>query len=113
MQDGSRLSASHLRELGVLRESDGMPAFMPEGDKAFLGPDFLAGARWFPDYYADNYTMEWSGNGYGFLEGQPRDMQTRIGTKKLNFAVRFDNSDGGYDENTPCLLYTSPSPRDS
>lgn len=91
MQDGSILSAAQLRELGAIDTTNGMPSFMPEGGKAFLGPGLFFGASWFPDYYADNYVMSWEGRGYGFLTGQPSDMQTRIGPNKLTFAARFDN----------------------
>jgi hypothetical protein len=92
MANGDPVSAAALRELGIIDPASGLPVDMPEGATAFIGPRILGAARAHPDHYADNYIMEWKGDAFGFLTGQPRDLQSRMGSQKIAFAVRFDNA---------------------
>ncbi|MEO1251113.1 MAG: hypothetical protein AAFW81_02055 [Pseudomonadota bacterium] len=94
LRNGDILSETELRAQGFIDPETGMPVGEPENFKNYIGPRILAPARSFPDFYAGAYAMEWEGSAYGFLGGQPRDLETRIGARKLTFAVRFDSASG-------------------
>ena len=87
MRDGSRISAPEIRAMDNLNDATGLPRSLPD-DAAYIGGmNFLGTMGTYPDHFADKYTLEWEGDGYGFVGGQPRDLQTRIGRNKVRFFV--------------------------
>lgn len=92
--DGASIEANELRAMGAIDPANGMPAFLPEGGVFFEGPGFLGASRTYPDYYSDHYRLTWSGNAFGALTHQPRDMQTRMGGDTITFSVRPANVRG-------------------
>ena len=92
--DGPTLSFSEAVTQGYLDPDTGLPRSLPANARAVAKFAVLHGMRDHPRYFAGGYTMEWEGEGYGFLDGQPRDMQRRIGTNKLSFHARQDRRHG-------------------
>lgn len=79
---------------GYLDPETGLPQDLPAGARAGPSAGVLHGMTYFPDYYAGAYTMEWDGKAHGFLQGQPRDMQRRLGPNKLSFYAHPQNRRG-------------------
>lgn len=88
---GVVLDAMQMREGGFLSQDTGAPIRMPDGAQELGAGVFLAGLRPYPNYYAGKYTFEWDGKAYGYLQHQPRDLQTRIGENRLRFYVSRDS----------------------
>ena len=65
---------------------------------------FLSGAEKYPSYYADEWTLDWTGDGFGFMQRwqnrNPADRDKNSVTYKLNprsvvsATLRFSNIDG-------------------
>lgn len=79
---------------GYINEETGMPIALPNNARSIRGPGFIRSVKNYPDYYAGAYTLEWDGDAHGFLQGQPRDMQRRIGKNKLSFFVQPNKRNG-------------------
>lgn len=86
--NGLVLDAAAARKGGYINAA-GLPRRLPDNATRFLGPGFLSGVRAYPDYYVDHYTLEWDGDAYGFINGHPRDLQTRSGRNRLKFFVPY------------------------
>lgn len=92
--DGSSLGYGEALTQGYLDPETGLPVRVPPEGGVAAGVPVLYGMTHYPNYYAGAYTVEWDGDAYGFLRGQPRDLQRRIGTNKLSFYARPENDRG-------------------
>lgn len=92
--DGPSLSFGEAVEQGYLDPDTGLPRNLPANARAVSKFSVLHGMTQHPRYFAGAYTMEWEGKAYGFLQGQPRDMQRRVGTNALSFHIRQDHKSG-------------------
>jgi len=92
--DAPPLSYGEALEQGYIDPQTGMPRRLPANARAITNAPVLHGMSDYPRYYAGGYTMEWEGDAFGFLLGQPRDMQRRRGAGKLSFYVRPETRRG-------------------
>lgn len=86
------LSAAQLREANLIDPETGMPRAIPDDGQSYRGPVLFSAARAAPGFYAGNYVAEWEGSAFGFVQGQPRDLMTRVGANKITFAIRRDQT---------------------
>lgn len=85
------LDVANVREGGYLNGAL-LPDRLPDGATRFLSSPILARAGVYPDYYTGHYTMEWEGDAYGFVQGQPRNLQSREGRNRVRFFVPYTNT---------------------
>lgn len=79
-----------LRSGGYLDDKTGLPKRLPDGAVQFVGSRFLLDLDDHPGFVAGHYALEWDGEANGYIQGQPRELQSRSGENSLRFFVPYD-----------------------
>lgn len=94
MEDGEGIEIYANDGAGAIEPETGLPVRLPNGAKAISGGSVLSAHRYYPEYFSDHYTFEWQGDAFGFLNRQPRNLQTRTGKNKLTFYAPIKGPSG-------------------